>query len=51
LVGGTHIFLAVSSQEKGYQGNNYLSWRLRAAKITPFINDSPPPGKAIMVVQ
>jgi len=28
------VFLAVGSEEKGCQGINYLSWRVRAAKIT-----------------
>jgi hypothetical protein len=41
------IFLAVGSQAKRRQGNNYLPWRLRAAKVTTFLGGCQLPRKLL----
>jgi hypothetical protein len=42
------IFLAAGSQAKGRQGNNYLPWQLRAAKVTAFLGGFQRPRKLLI---
>jgi len=49
FVGGM-CFLGGWQPKKGCQGVNYLSWRLRAAKVTILFGGSSLPRKAINLV-